>query len=45
MDPGLLELELTESMIMDDPQGAQTALIALKKLGVSLSLDDFGAGR
>jgi len=42
--PSLLELELTESMIMDDPQGAEQALIALKKLGVSLSLDDFGTG-
>jgi diguanylate cyclase (GGDEF)-like protein/PAS domain S-box-containing protein len=44
LDPGFLELELTESMIMDDPQGAQTTLIALRNLGVSLSLDDFGTG-
>ena len=44
LDPSLLELELTESMIMDDPQGAEAALIALKDLGVSLSLDDFGTG-
>ncbi|MFO7813522.1 MAG: EAL domain-containing protein, partial [Pelovirga sp.] len=44
LDPGLLELELTESMIMDDPQGAEQALVALKNLGVSLSLDDFGTG-
>jgi len=44
LDPGLLELELTESMIMDDPQGAEKALIALKDLGVFLSLDDFGTG-
>jgi len=44
LDPAFLELELTESMIMDDPQGAEQALIALKNLGVSLSLDDFGTG-
>ncbi len=44
LDPSLLELELTESMIMDNPQEAQTALVALKNLGVSLSLDDFGTG-
>ncbi|MFO7811840.1 MAG: EAL domain-containing protein, partial [Pelovirga sp.] len=44
LNPSLLELELTESMIMDDPQGAEQALVALKNLGVSLSLDDFGTG-
>ncbi|HMB15045.1 MAG TPA: EAL domain-containing protein, partial [Pelovirga sp.] len=44
LDPSFLELELTESMIMDDPQGAEEALMALKNLGVSLSLDDFGTG-
>ena len=44
LNPSLLDLELTESMIMDDPQGAEQALIALKNLGVSLSLDDFGTG-
>ena len=44
LDPGFLELELTESMIMDDPQGAEAALTALKNLGISLSLDDFGTG-
>ncbi|MFO7767188.1 MAG: EAL domain-containing protein [Pelovirga sp.] len=44
LDPNLLELELTESMMMDDPQGAEQTLISLKKLGVSLSLDDFGTG-
>jgi len=44
LDPDLLELELTESMIMDNPQGAEQSLMALKNLGVSLSLDDFGTG-
>lgn len=43
-DPALLELELTESMIMDDPQETVTSLYELRKIGVSLSLDDFGTG-
>lgn len=40
----LLELELTESMVMDDPGGAERIMQTLKDLGVSLSLDDFGTG-
>jgi len=39
-----LELELTESMVMDDPVGAKQTMHSLKDLGVSLSLDDFGTG-
>jgi diguanylate cyclase (GGDEF)-like protein/PAS domain S-box-containing protein len=39
-----LELELTESMVMDDPVGAKQTMQGLKELGVSLSLDDFGTG-
>jgi EAL domain-containing protein (putative c-di-GMP-specific phosphodiesterase class I) len=42
--PGLLELELTESMVMDDPAEAEQIMRSLKNLGVSLSLDDFGTG-
>ncbi|WP_305043757.1 putative bifunctional diguanylate cyclase/phosphodiesterase, partial [Geoalkalibacter sp.] len=44
LDPQLLELELTESMIMHDPLGAGQTMHQLKELGVSLSLDDFGTG-
>ncbi|MDQ7988535.1 MAG: EAL domain-containing protein [Candidatus Dactylopiibacterium sp.] len=44
LDPACLELELTESMLMDDPQHTLAVLQALKQLGVSLSLDDFGTG-
>jgi EAL domain-containing protein (putative c-di-GMP-specific phosphodiesterase class I) len=39
-----LELELTESMLMEAPDKAVKLLVALKKLGVQLSLDDFGTG-
>ncbi|MCW3479226.1 EAL domain-containing protein [Neisseriaceae bacterium JH1-16] len=39
-----LELELTESMLMEAPDKAVMLLVALKKLGVQLSLDDFGTG-
>lgn len=39
-----LELELTESMIMRDPEQAVLTLTALKELGVKLSIDDFGTG-
>ena len=43
--PGhLLELEITESMIMADPNRAQTALARINALGVGLAIDDFGTG-
>lgn len=39
-----LELELTESCVVDDINAAVTTLNQLKKIGVSLSIDDFGTG-
>jgi predicted signal transduction protein with EAL and GGDEF domain len=39
-----LELELTERVVMADPQRALENLTALSRLGVRLSLDDFGTG-
>ena len=42
--PELIELELTESMLMADPQRAAGMLTKLKLLGVKLSVDDFGTG-
>ncbi|NJA89354.1 EAL domain-containing protein [Rhodocyclus tenuis] len=39
-----LELELTESMLMEDPEATIATLHALKRIGVKLSLDDFGTG-
>ncbi|SDH45744.1 EAL domain-containing protein [Roseospirillum parvum] len=39
-----LELELTESMLVEDAETAVAALSALKQLGLRLSIDDFGTG-
>jgi EAL domain-containing protein (putative c-di-GMP-specific phosphodiesterase class I) len=39
-----VELELTESMVMNDVDMAASHLVALKALGIQLSLDDFGTG-
>lgn len=44
LDPRLLCLELTESMIMIDCARTVAILAALKEIGVVLSLDDFGTG-
>jgi diguanylate cyclase (GGDEF)-like protein/PAS domain S-box-containing protein len=42
--PHHLELELTESMLMNEPERAIDTMNKLKKVGVKLSLDDFGTG-
>lgn len=42
--PGLIELEITESMLMAAPDDAIEKLAALKRIGVGISLDDFGTG-
>jgi EAL domain-containing protein (putative c-di-GMP-specific phosphodiesterase class I) len=39
-----LELELTESHLMDNPAFAQEQVAALKQLGVKVAIDDFGTG-
>jgi EAL domain-containing protein (putative c-di-GMP-specific phosphodiesterase class I) len=39
-----LELEITESVILDDADGAFTTLKQLRQLGVKIALDDFGTG-
>jgi diguanylate cyclase (GGDEF)-like protein/PAS domain S-box-containing protein len=42
--PRRLCLEVTESALARDPQGASAVLTALKRLGVQLAIDDFGTG-
>jgi len=44
LDPKFLELEVTESMVMQDESRADRVFAALKRLGVSLAVDDFGTG-
>jgi diguanylate cyclase (GGDEF)-like protein/PAS domain S-box-containing protein len=44
VDPSLLEFEITESLLMNDPEGAARNLRDLKEAGVRLSMDDFGTG-
>ncbi len=44
LDPGALEIEITESTIMDDPDRAIKTLRRIKQQGVRIALDDFGTG-
>jgi diguanylate cyclase (GGDEF)-like protein len=44
IDTSLLELELTESAMMHDPDYARQCLRELNELGVNFALDDFGTG-
>ena len=44
VDPGLVEFELTESLLMSDPEGAARTLRGLKDSGVKIAVDDFGTG-
>ena len=44
VDPSLIEFEITESLLMNDPEGAARTLHDLKESGVRLSMDDFGTG-
>jgi diguanylate cyclase (GGDEF)-like protein len=43
-DPGVVTLEITESVFVEDADRAFVVMSELKQLGVSLALDDFGTG-
>lgn len=44
VSPQSLELEVTEKIIMSDPENILRSLYALKDLGVKIAIDDFGTG-
>lgn len=44
LEPGRLELEITEGVLLQDTQSTIVTLTALKRLGVRIAMDDFGTG-
>jgi EAL domain-containing protein (putative c-di-GMP-specific phosphodiesterase class I) len=44
MDPHLLELEITESLLISDVDNTRRILTGLKALGIRIAIDDFGTG-
>jgi diguanylate cyclase (GGDEF)-like protein/PAS domain S-box-containing protein len=44
LDANLLQLEITESMVMDNPQQAVDIMQRLQRMGIRLDIDDFGTG-
>ena len=44
IDPSRLELEITESVFLNDDEGTDAMFASLKRIGVRLALDDFGTG-
>ncbi|MFZ3127253.1 MAG: EAL domain-containing protein, partial [Rhodoferax sp.] len=44
LEPALLELEMTESILIQNVESVLTTVQGLKRLGVKLSIDDFGTG-
>ncbi|WP_231489532.1 putative bifunctional diguanylate cyclase/phosphodiesterase [Billgrantia saliphila] len=43
-DPSRLVLEVTESLLMEDPERVRNIMLRLSKLGIRFALDDFGTG-
>jgi EAL domain-containing protein (putative c-di-GMP-specific phosphodiesterase class I) len=44
IDPGLLEIEVTESILIEDAEGCAELLRQISRLGIKLAIDDFGTG-
>jgi EAL domain-containing protein (putative c-di-GMP-specific phosphodiesterase class I) len=44
LDPKTLDLELTETVLMENPERCILMLSVLKAMGISLTVDDFGTG-
>lgn len=44
LKPGMLELEVTESLIMREPEKTTAALESFRQMGIQLAIDDFGTG-
>ncbi|ARU54967.1 Cache and PAS/PAC sensor-containing signal transduction diguanylate cyclase/phosphodiesterase [Oleiphilus messinensis] len=44
INPGLLEFEITESYVMNDPDAAISTMFDMREFGVKISVDDFGTG-
>ena len=44
LDPTKLELEVTESLLMQNPENASLILNELRKMGITIAIDDFGTG-
>jgi EAL domain-containing protein (putative c-di-GMP-specific phosphodiesterase class I) len=44
LDPRLLDLEITESMVMHNPDRVTEVMQQLKRIGVRVAIDDFGTG-
>jgi diguanylate cyclase (GGDEF)-like protein len=44
IDPAQLALEITENVLMDDPERATVALAELRAIGIAIAVDDFGTG-
>jgi diguanylate cyclase (GGDEF)-like protein/PAS domain S-box-containing protein len=44
LDPERLKLEVTETVLMDDPEFSTTVVRRLSKIGVQVQIDDFGTG-
>ena len=44
LDPGTLQLEITESVLIDESRSTEETLLKLKEMNIGLKIDDFGTG-